>query len=95
MCILFTGGGEGGLASQHVQRSHDSYGLPPGGGLPPGCQPPGGSVSRGVCIQEVGVCIQRGLLPEVVGQTRYGQQAGGTHPTGMHSCLAKILIKTA
>ena len=20
---------------------------------------------------------------------RYGQQAGGTHPTGMHSCLSK------
>ena len=22
---------------------------------------------------------------------RYGQQAGGTHPTGMHSCLKDIL----
>ena len=26
---------------------------------------------------------------------RYGLRAGGTHPTGMHSCLAKFLLKTA
>ena len=24
---------------------------------------------------------------------RYGQQVGGTHPTGMHSCLALFLRK--
>ena len=30
-----------------------------------------------------GVCIQGGLHLGAVGQT---QQAGSTHPTGMHSC---------
>ena len=24
---------------------------------------------------------------------RYGQQAGGTHPTGMHSCLEKCFVR--
>ena len=46
----------------------------------------------GVCIQD-GVCIQgrfgrTSLHPQPPLDTiRYGQQAGGTHPTGMHSCL--------
>ena len=52
----------------------------------------GGSASRGrgclqgVCIQggEGGVCIQ-GWLPPPPPRTR---KAGGTHPTGMFSCLA-------
>ena len=40
------------------------------------------------------VCLQRGSASGEVGQTQYpprtmgyGQQAGGTHPAGMHSCL--------
>ena len=56
---------------------------------------------RGVCIGQRGLCTQAGgaLHPEGVGQntpspptqdtkdtTEYGQQGGGTHPTGMHSC---------
>ena len=55
-----------------------------GGGLPPG-----GLHLRGVCLQ--GVCIW-GVCIQGVGQTPpshtmgYGQRAGGTHPTGMHSC---------
>ena len=28
-----------------------------------------------------------GTHPGAVHAGRYGQQAGGTHPTGMHSCL--------
>ena len=28
--------------------------------------------------------------PRTVHAGRYGQQAGGTHPTGMHSCLHKL-----
>ena len=28
-----------------------------------------------------------GTPPRAVHAGRYGQQAGGTHPTGMHSCL--------
>ena len=31
--------------------------------------------------------------PIAVHAGTYGQQAGGTHPTGMHSCLAKCLPK--
>ena len=34
---------------------------------------PGGSAWGGVCIQG--------------DTTGYGQRAGGTHPTGMHSCI--------
>ena len=50
-----------------------------------------GSASRGSL--HPGVSVSRGgLQPEGVGQTPppnttgYGQRAGGTHPTGMHSC---------
>ena len=32
--------------------------------------------------------------PRAVHAGRYGQQAGSTHPTGMHSCLCLILIST-
>ena len=59
---------------------------------------PGGSASRGVCLQ--GVCLQgsaskegsaiRWVRPptrDTCDTTRYSQQAGGTHPTGMFSCL--------
>ena len=31
--------------------------------------------------------------PQTVHAGRYGQQAGGTHPTGMHSCFIKISHK--
>ena len=50
----------------------------------------GWSASGGVCIH----ASRRGLHPGGVGQTPpqldttgYGQRAGGTHPTGMHSWL--------
>ena len=55
------------------------------------------SVHRGVCIQGVcilggwicGVSASRGGLgrPPPSDTTGYGQRAGGTHPTGMHSCF--------
>ena len=53
-------------------RSHDQWGLHPGG--------------RGFCLQ--GVCIHGGLPPggDTWDTMGYGQEAGGTHPTGMHSC---------
>ena len=46
------------------------------------------------------VCIQEGLHPGGFGQTPlplsdttgYGQRAGGTHHTGMHSCFLSIYI---
>ena len=72
-------------------------GLPRGGGLPlGGGLPPGGSASREVCLQRGicfrgSVCIQRGWVdhppPVCIWDTiGYGQQAGGTHSTGMHYC---------
>ena len=55
-----------------------------GGGLPGGgeCLPPGGSAFGGVCI-DWGL----GRPPSTTG---YGQQAGGTHPTGMHPCFEML-----
>ena len=49
---------------------------------------------RGVPLGRGGVCLQGGLHPGGLGRpprqsdtTGCGQQAGGTHPTGMHSCV--------
>ena len=42
----------------------------------------GGMHGRGVW----GVCVCRGRGACVADTTRYGQWAGGTHPTGMYSC---------
>ena len=69
---------------------------------------PGGSTSRGsesggVCIRgggsvSRGVYIQGGLHPGGLSRLppsdtmRYSQQAGGTHPTGMHSCYQCIAV---
>ena len=51
--------------------------LHPGGG-----QIPSGSAYRGVCLHG------RQTPPrDTWNTTGYGQQAGSTHPTGMHSCL--------
>ena len=44
--------------------------------------PPGGSAFGGVCI-DWGL----GRPPSTTG---YGQQAGGTHPTGMHPCFEML-----
>ena len=99
----------GWLPSMH-HRSHDQGvcirqglhlgGLHPGeGGLHPGegvCIQGRGSASRG------GVCIQGGSASRGVGQTTphswnttgYGQQGGGTHPTGMHSCYSILINVT-
>ena len=50
---------------------------PPWAGTPPGqVNPPWAGKSP-----------QAGTPPGVVHAGRYGQQAGGTHPTGMHSCF--------
>ena len=46
-------------------------------GLHPGRE----SASRGVCLKGVGQ-----NPPPQLNTVGYGQQAGGTHPTGMHSC---------
>ena len=46
---------------------------------------PRGVCIWGACIQ--GVCIQEGWADAPLDIMGYGQQAGGMHPTGMHSCL--------
>ena len=61
----------------------------------------GNSVSRGVCIQ-VGLHPRGrvvGVASRGVGQTPlstmgYGQQTGGMHHTGMHSCCQIFLVKS-
>ena len=77
------------IPSVHGGRGSASSGV---GGLHP--------VGLGVCIRGSPhpgeVCIEGGggLHPGVVGQTPpgYGQRAGGTHPTGMHSCLLCMYV---
>ena len=41
-----------------------------------------------------GVCIQRGGLgtPRPLDTTDYGQRAGRTHPTGIHSCFVVVFL---
>ena len=49
-----------------------------------------------VILFREGVCLQGGLHPGGLGKsppsdtTGYGPRVGGTHPTGMHSCLANF-----
>ena len=69
---------KGWLPSIH-HRSHDQGGLHPGGGG----MPPGGSASRGSASRGVGQTLP---TRDTWDTTGYGQQVGGTHPTGMHSC---------
>ena len=40
----------------------------------------------------LGYTPQQTLPPRTVHAGRYGQQVGGTHPTGMQSCLNKIHV---
>ena len=58
----------------------------PQGGLHPG----GGLHLRGCAsggLHPEGVCLQWGLGRPCPSTTGYNQQAGGTHPTGIHSCF--------
>ena len=66
------------------------------GGLHPGGSAFMGSASRGSAYRvgvhlgdlHLAVCIQGGLADPTPSDTMgYGQQAGGTHPTGMRSCF--------
>ena len=62
--------------------------------LPPANEVWGKVRGRGVHASSVcvgGVCIQWGLgRPAPSDTTGYGQQAGGTYPTGMHCCHAQF-----
>ena len=63
----------------------------PGGCLPWGCVFPGVCLPRGVSA--MGVCLPRGCLPSpgtnIPSET--ATEAGGTHPTEMHSCFLLVL----
>ena len=61
------------LWAVHPQAGIPRQGHPPGQ-VPPGQVPPGQVPPRA------------GTPPSTVHAGRYGQQAGGTHPTGMQSC---------
>ena len=57
---------------------------------------PASKMCKQNCIQE-GICIQRVWavpLPDTWDTTGYGQQAGGTHPSGMYSCFQKLFYNT-
>ena len=49
--------------------------------LPPGSRPPGADPPEQTPLGAVHA-------------GRYGQQVGGTHPTGMHTCFALEIVKT-
>ena len=54
--------------------------------LPPATKLGQGNIFRSLCQE---FCSH----PGAVHVGRYGQQAGGTHPTGMHTCLNLFLVK--
>ena len=60
------------------RQVHPRAGTPPAG-TPPAGTPPAGTPPAGT-------------PPGAVHAGRYGQQAGGTHPTGMQSCVKKYYI---
>ena len=67
---------------------HLSVILSPGGCLPrtPGQTPPGQTTPEETPPED-----PPGQTPPAQCMLGYGQQAGGTHPTGMHSCLRSKL----
>ena len=76
--ILFTGVGVPG------QVQPPWAGTPPPAGTPLAGTPPAGTPPGQVHPQV-------GTPPGAVHAGRYGQQAGGTHPTGMYSCFSKAI----
>ena len=65
-------------------------GLCPGGLCPRGVSVQWGSVKGGLCP---GVSVQGGICPGVsVMDTPHRLGAGGTHPTGMHSCFPCVCL---
>ena len=69
--------GQGNIFQKRVSRILATGGVPgPGGSAPVGCLVPGGSAPEGSALG--------GCLLETPPRT--ATAAGGTHPTGMHSC---------
>ena len=69
-------------------------GTPPEPGTPPRTRytPPGPGTPSGTRYTPWDQVHPPGTryTPQAVHAGRYGQQVGGTHPTGMHSCLAVL-----
>ena len=57
-----------------------------------GCLHPGGLHQGGSASGGGGVCMQKGLGRPPSDSMGHGQRAGGTHPTGMHSCVVSIFL---
>ena len=70
----------GGMCGKHAPRHT----------CPPGMHAPGHAHPLGACMPP-GMHTSQARTPQP-GTTRCAKQAGGTHPTGMHSCLMIKLI---
>ena len=76
--ILFTGGVSASVhAGIHTPPPWADTPYPPGSPPTPEQTPPHEQIPAGADT------------PLAVHAGRYGQQAGGTHPTGMHTCFMK------
>ena len=51
----------------------------------------GGAWRRGACVVKGGMCVKRGACVVCTPRDTAGHCAGGTHPTGMHSCFVFFL----
>ena len=67
----------------HLSLSHSVH---RGGGLPKGVSAHRGCLSRGRGVCPGGLPLPPADTPLAQCMLGYGQQAGGTHPTGMQSC---------
>ena len=65
---------------------------PPGQGPHKSRHPPRSRHPPGADPLEANTSPSRPLPPGAVHAGRYGQQAGGTHPTGMHSCVRFFIL---
>ena len=98
--------GEGGLCLNpegSLSRGVSVQGVSVQGSLCPGGLHPGWSLSRGVSVRDLcpgGVSVRGSLYKGSLsgGSLSRGPpvwlRAGGTHPTGMYSCLTIIMRKT-
>ena len=75
----------GGISFPACITGHMTRGSASRGSLHPGGLPPGGGLHpRGSAF----IRVEQTPSPRETWDTaRYGQQADGMHPTGMHSCL--------
>ena len=89
--ILFTGGEVPGQVHPPGRYTPLGRYTPPRAGTPPDRYTPLGRYTplAGTSPRQVHPLADT-PTPGAVHAGRYGQQAGGTHPTGMHSCFYKL-----